>query len=680
MKKHFRIHGDNIVECERLYDLIESSITIESAERCFISPACMSVSVTTTMSDKFTFDFFPGFNKNSSDRWTSNIFQLLKENGSFLNETPDVLLTQVTSSGEKILIAIEFCSALQAGNQAWQRSGRAYSTARTNLCPYLYIIDFVKYELDSSRSRKALRFPNPAIPFSYYMASRYWKYPIIQVYFKSEEFQPSLDSALADFNPSLFGENDVHNVLNCLLYDKDPSPIFNRLLSKSLKVMEFMTADNSDHNFSKKDWLSVIHDFNSDIIAFSKHHNKFSFSKTIAQKSITGHNIDFASLATKYSIGIASRDLPFGLIPAHNRLLFASELRTIYPSMSQDFFEKLSVNADLIVCMFKGFKPRGDDARPDRGILPLIAMLTSETIEIMTFIYGETSASTLKKLDENILSLAKGNGLWSSVVSLSNFIILDAPLLSPSKPAGNALRLIENSSNKAAALSERCNSSSIMISPVPSHYSENDVDSFMHIIFKYIVPGTFEGFCNPPGGDWSGISLIDSLNSASGREFRWLTLPRVSHDSKRPDHITILFGLTCKPLIICTESKELPSRLEADIGPQLKKYISDLLSYSPSVERLHVGGAWTVSTAQIYFNNFKCASIGCFFAPCTMDLSLLYEKCKCDVFIGFEIDQVTQKCKAQITGCTNLGTLLADYLKEILQNNHLPINIFDTLR
>ena len=140
MIKHFRIHGDNIVECERLYAIITKSIPIHNEERFFLSPACPSVKITTTNFDTLFFKYFPGFNKNTSDRWTSNIFQILKVKGSFLNETPDVLLTEEIGNSEKILLAIEFCSALQAGNQAWQRSGRAYSTARANVCPYLYII------------------------------------------------------------------------------------------------------------------------------------------------------------------------------------------------------------------------------------------------------------------------------------------------------------------------------------------------------------------------------------------------------------------------------------------------------------------------------------------------------------------------------------------------------------
>lgn len=678
MIKHFRIHGDNIVECERLFNLITKSIQIQKAEHYFLSPACPSVKVTTIDSDILLFKFFPGFNKNTSDRWCSNIFQILKDNGSFLNETPDVLLTEETDSGEKILLAIEFCSALQAGNQAWQRSGRAYSTARANICPYLYIIDFVKYELDENRNRKALRFPNVAIPYSYYNASKHWKYPAIQVYFKSEEFQPSFDSSLQNFDTSLFGENDVYSLLYGLIYNTDVTPIYTSLIKKSLKIMDYMTTPNSTNSYTKEDWAIIQNDYCGDILAFSRQNNRFPFAKKIAEKSITGHNKDFANLATKYSTGIASKDLPFGLIPSYNKINFANELLALYPEMNDEFYRKLATPNDLIICMFKGFKPHGDDARPDRGILPLIAMLFGETAEILTFVYGETLESTIQKLDQNILSLSKGNGLWSAIVSLSDFIILDAPKIPKAVGAPNIVRLIPNKDNKAFSLSEKKQETSMLISPYPTHYTENDVDTFIHTIFNYIIPDTFEGFCNPPGGDWSGISLINNLNPTVGTEFRWLTLPRVSN-SKRPDHITVLFNLLEKPLIICTESKELARSLEYNIGPALTKYIYDLLSYRPSVERPLDSDIWTISTSLIDASDFICASIGCFFAPPSFNLSCISRKCNCDVLIGFSVDSSTSRCKVQVEGFSDVGDTLAHYLKCMIQSRKSPINIFDII-
>lgn len=678
MIKHFRIHGDNIVECERLFNLITKSIQIQKTERFFLSPACPSVKVITHDSDILFFAYFPGFNKSTSDRWTSNIFQILKDNGSFLNETPDVLLTEQTNTGEKILLAIEFCSALQAGNQAWQRSGRAYSTARANICPYLYIIDFVKYELDKNRNRKALRFPNVAIPYSYYNASKHWKYPAIQVYFQSEEFQPSFDSSLQDFDTSLFGESDVYSLLCGLIYNTDITPIYTSLIQKSLKIMDYMTTTSNSNSYTKKDWASIQNDYSGDILAFSKQNNRFPFAKKITQKSITGHNKDFANLATKYSTGIASKNLPFGLIPSYNRIAFANELLALYPEMNNEFYKKLTTQNDLIICMFKGFKPHGDDARPDRGVLPLIAMLFGETIEILTFVYGDILESTIKKLDQNILSLSNGNGLWSAIVSLSDFIILDAPKIPKLTGSPNIVRLIPNRDNKTFSLSAKKQATDMLISPYPTHYIENDVDTFIHTIFNYIIPGTFEGFCNPPGGDWSGISLINNMDPTVGTEFRWLTLPRVS-DSKRPDHITILFNLFEKPLIICTESKELARNLETNIGPALTNYIYDLLSYRPSVERPLNSDIWAISTSTIATSDFICASIGCFFASPNFDLSTISSKCNCDVLMGFSIDSSTSRCKTQIEGFSDIGNRLAHHLKCMVRSRKLPINIFDII-
>ena len=169
MKRIYRIHGDNIVECERIANLILNEVHPKNKKKTLISPATISENITFSYSG-FDFEWelilLPGFNKAGRSRWKGDIFKALRENGSFLDETPDAIITEVNNNSEKIICAIEFCSALQAGNQAWQRSGRAFSTGRTG-CPYIYIVDFVKYELDpKTRNRKALRFPNAAVPYS----------------------------------------------------------------------------------------------------------------------------------------------------------------------------------------------------------------------------------------------------------------------------------------------------------------------------------------------------------------------------------------------------------------------------------------------------------------------------------------------------------------------------------
>lgn len=159
--EYFRIHGDNIVECERIINYLNVGIDVISCDRDFSSLACPRVRISfehNSVKNDWSIELFPGFNKSNRNRWKNNIFDVLKDNGSFLDETPDAIITKVDGERETVLYAVEFCSALQAGNQAWQRSGRAYSTGRAG-CPYIYIVDFVKYELDTStRERKALRF------------------------------------------------------------------------------------------------------------------------------------------------------------------------------------------------------------------------------------------------------------------------------------------------------------------------------------------------------------------------------------------------------------------------------------------------------------------------------------------------------------------------------------------
>jgi hypothetical protein len=191
MPDKFRIHGDNIVECERVAKLILCETNPESIEISLMSPSTIVYNIQFTYYGhqySWQLELLPGFNKAGRRRWDADIFASLKNNGSFLDETPDAIVAYMEDEMETILYAVEFCSALQAGNQAWQRSGRAFSTGRTG-CPYLYIVDFVNYELNpKTRKRKALRFPNPAVPYSYINFSKDTGNFVAQIYTRSAEF------------------------------------------------------------------------------------------------------------------------------------------------------------------------------------------------------------------------------------------------------------------------------------------------------------------------------------------------------------------------------------------------------------------------------------------------------------------------------------------------------------
>lgn len=102
-------------------------------------------------------------------------------------------MTGVRDGREVPLLAIEYCAALPAGNQAWQRCGRAYSYGLAGV-PFLYVAELGGFELDSLRERKAARLPNPAVPFSYISHSVSRSTPVLPVFISN----PGADTASRD--------------------------------------------------------------------------------------------------------------------------------------------------------------------------------------------------------------------------------------------------------------------------------------------------------------------------------------------------------------------------------------------------------------------------------------------------------------------------------------------------
>ncbi len=621
MKSSIKIYGDNIIECERMVDLIFSNVNIKKIKRELSSISCMKVDSIIEFNDEtleLSLELYPGFNKQTSDRWDNNIFDVLKPKGSFLNETPDVLLVKEENGFEKVLLGVEFCSALQAGNQAWQRSGRAYSTARSGI-PYLYIVEFTKYELDNKRNRKALRFPNPAIPFSYLNYSIENGDLLAQVYFKGEEYQPTFDSKLKKFSSDIFGEQEVSKYIMNLILERDVSDYEKNIIDKNYQMVEDLSKSTSSSKaFDFTDWENIYRN-KLDILDYANTKNKFKFNKKISSKASSDKIKKFQAIVNKYSIGIGSSDLPFGLIPKNSKKQFIKELKMIYPFNE----ENIDYNKHMIICMIKGFKPRGDDNRPDRGILPFIAMLVGEDCEILTYLYGPLYKQYYSHiLKDEILNL-QTNGLWKSIVSLSNYILVESDILG----TDNHLSILKDNTNNKKLMLERKNEEILMkISNVPNHLSENDVDSIIHILFKYIFENnSYEGMCNPPGGDWSGLSLIGE------KEYRWLSLPRVSDNSKRPDHVIQLFNILDESIILSIESKDKANNLENEIGVQLKKYITDLTNYIPSVERIKYTKDWDISSSKASISLKYLLSGIAYIKDRDISYSSLFDKHKCDV-------------------------------------------------
>lgn len=665
MTDRFRIHGDNIVECERIVELILDETQPVSIDISLMSP---SVIVYNILFNKYgrhfswQLELLPGFNKAGRRRWESDIFRALKRNGSFLDETPDAIITRIGNGEETILCAIEFCSALQAGNQAWQRSGRAFSTGRTG-CPYLYVVDFVNYELDSrTRERKALRFPNPAVPYSYISFSETTNHFVAQIYTRSAEFDRRLEPKLRDFDEDDFAEAELSRYLVKRMCGFDTSEEEAIILRKNLNVVMFLASSlRPAENFTPVQWRRL-YDSRDGIIPFSLENSGFCFHKKITAKGHHGKSPAFVDLVEHLSVGLASRDLPFGIIPAENRKSLADELSRLYPAYDADVLSHIaSDHTDLIICIIKGFKPEGDDNRPDRGALPLAAMLSSSDAEIMTYIYGPIIGRNYSVLIADCERLARANGFWRSILSLSDYVALDVPVLAPNP--FDAEVLLNTSALKGRYIGQGLQDGGLTnseFSGVPQAYHEDDVDSGIHFLFSHLLRKVcFEGLCNPPGGDWSGLSVQND-----GCEMRWLSLPRVSEDvnGKRPDHVLELFGALDYPVLLSIESKERSSDLELNVGEKLVNYTRWLMEYAPNVERrvYPCVGPWRRSERLVDFHDFAAVSAAAYLRSSAQANELVFRRSRCDML--FIMEPVGQGWSIEIAAANHRAAVLKEFI------------------
>ena len=669
MKQYFKIHGDNVVECERIAALILTEVAPLKIEKSLMSPSTITIDISFQY-DGSDFDWhlelLPGFNKAGRARWRGDIFEPLRNNGSFLDETPDAIITEIQNDREQILCAIEFCSALQAGNQAWQRSGRAFSTGRTG-CPYLYIVDFVKYELDpKTRERKNLRFPNAAVPYSYINFSRVSQNFVAQVYVKSESFDKTRDASLANFDEENFGDVELRRYLVKKMAHIDTTDEEELILLKNFNVVRFLAElTNSNTNLSVEEWDEVFNN-DEDVVDYCVDNQRFNFHKIVTQKGMHGQLARVLAIIDRYSAGLASRDLPIGIIPADNRPAFAKALHGIYPAFDSRTIDEIAdPTTNLILCLFKGFKPRGDDNRPDRGLLPLAAMLSDNDNEIMTILYGPILYRNYQLLMNNADTLARNNGLWKSILALSNYVLLDAPILGNSK-VKDVEELLFTTGYKQQYMRLKKYASLIegrAFSSAPQEYHEDDVDTGIHYLFTEVLkPVCFEGMCNPPGGDWSGFSVLDH-NS----EKRWLSLPRVSDeiDGKRPDHIIEIFGVQDKPILLSIESKERSADLEDNVGSRLITYIEHLMGYIPNVEKdLSPDAEWQRGSGHVNKNDFVMVSAAAYLKEYAQSSTTVHQSSNCDML--FVMSPVNNGWTIEITSFTPMAQRLELYLKRLV--------------
>lgn len=569
MSSIYRIHGDNIMECEIALEVIIDSFRFSGIE-VIGEPTVVD---STSFVPKFKvianereliFEFFPGHN-----RWDTSLPEYTASLGAPLREAVDAFITKIVDDEEVPVGAFEFCSALPAGNNAWQRAGRALSMISAGI-PYFYFADIGGQELDSDRRIIAPRFPNPIVPFSYLAATSSSSEQCLTIYLPS----PSIsEDTYAEFNDAFGNENYKRAIASIF----EVSPLGDEQVEKNIEdarvkssnfILSLVEKRRASDTYSLASWEKMLHNAaNALPVADLMKKDSLVWSKrlSIASTSTLPQLIQGLKSIGVFSIGSAS--MPFCLLPGNKRAELASKLKDIYSeTVSEDLLSKLRNDTrDIVITFIAGFKPRGDDSRPDRGLTPLARMIfANDDVEFLDVVYGPASRDTWSRLFTNTRQIAHTNGLWESILGLSDMVIVDSLTynedinLHRDIIVTNDVREIEKIKLKK-------------FSPIP-RYGEHDVDSTLHLLFSRAEDsGVHEALCNPPGGDWSGVSILD----IEGATNRWTSLPRVTGiDGKRPDHIIQFID---SEIILSIESKDVLANLETNIGPRLNQYTSSLL-------------------------------------------------------------------------------------------------------
>lgn len=231
--RYFRIHGDNIIECERTLKLISQALHVQFTPTN--SLLFRPIHKTTIGDTTYLLELLSGHG-----RWGIDICDVLLSNGGILREGADSYITEVQGNTETILLSLEYCSALPAGNNAWQRSGRAYSSILAGI-PYMYFAELGGVELDANRKVKAPRFPNPVVPYSYIATTQRMKQFCIPIYTP----HPSISEILYKQYQGIFGMKESLQIIRGIIIKEDYSKALDSLQKRALKWLSYFLPQDA---------------------------------------------------------------------------------------------------------------------------------------------------------------------------------------------------------------------------------------------------------------------------------------------------------------------------------------------------------------------------------------------------------------------------------------------------
>ncbi len=576
----------------------------------------------------------------------------VKRLGGRLQEAADAILTRVEDGVERPLAAIEFCGALPAGNQAWQRHGRAFSFAHAGI-PYFFVAELGGFELGADRERKASRMPNPAVPFSFLAMTLYHDSICLPVY------EPNMGAAPETIRcyDSIFGRKEFIKFLRLAVLGGETAQTKTDLGDKCIALVKLLAKSKKRQDgLTAEQWQNAYDAIRAgqNLLDFLTRDRRLSWKKKTSIGSLTDTAKRFMNLGAQVGVGLTSSSLPLSFIPKDRRTVFAGKVQKLYPDLSCEFVAWLADDQwNLAIAWLMGFKPKGDDARPDRGLPPMARMLAGGDNELLTFVYGPVPDVHWERLANDPVVLADSNGLWEAIFGVSDGVLID----SATKPDGVPRGYVK----KARAEIQTEELARFHVNAKVLSLGEQDVDTALHIAFESLgASAVFEGMCNPPGGDWSGISF---RWGGTEPEFRWLTLPRVSTDGgKRPDHVFALFEHGDRVVCLCVESKEKARSLGENIGPRLSRYAETLFNTAPSIHRDEEAGRWDIHDSHWQCPDTMFASAGAYLSVTNDPFRGLSCDTGLDMQIGVKFLEDARRCILYLRGDTELGRSLVAHL------------------
>jgi hypothetical protein len=563
------IHGDNVVECDRARNMLGAALGLSFSLIPGSSPQAPKFEASNASEDlHVTLTLLSGHN-----RWGYNLSETLKSLGSTIRENADAVVTKSVGQKEQILFAMEFCGALPAGNNAWQRHGRAYSFGQSGI-PYLIYNEVGGQELNSDRTARSSRFPNPAVPFSLVMFSKEIDVPVLPVY----EAAPSALPQDVEVFRDAIGDGAALEFIRALILGSSTEKSLKSLESKALEMGYQLAAKKKRADgFAADTWIEKVNSSRNSIDFYLDQNEPWALKSVDKVESSETAQQLLKAIVDLSPVSLGTRSLRFALLSIEKRKQLGQAISRIYGNQFDDLRNWLgSEEKPLTLVLITGFKPRGDDSRPDRGLTPLARMLAGQDADVLTVVWGPAKEAFLSNALKDPLAASESNGLLQSIFACSEAVLFDSINAPPF--ALNTESFQSKPSRQPPLIKGSLTLPSL---------GEHDIDTVFHFIATEPHRSEIlEGMCNPPGGDWSGINL----KLQSGRLGRWTSLPRVSLQ-KRPDHV-VQVDLPSGQIILSVESKQHFSSLEENVGPRLKDYLKYLMASRPNVVQDVSGGTW----------------------------------------------------------------------------------------